>query len=227
MTAQTIYSTLKTWHPRSYYIFENITTGVLYVGQHSRPMDQTNYLGSGPSWVDHCEKNGGYNKENICLKWSQWFEQENDAKEWLALFESANPNYWFESNKEWANQVPEDTNDNPRPTLNPDVAKKSSETRIKKGKRLTENSVAEYPTLYMVVMNLSGVYEKIATLHNKEDEDGMWVDKGGDECFYPNEKHLGWNIRDGRAEYITPNKEEAENILTGILVYRKMLKERL
>ena len=99
--------------------------------------------------------------------------------------------------------------------------------RIKKGKRLTQKSVAEYPTLYMVVMNLSGVYDEVITLHNEEDEDGMWVDKDGERGFYPYEKCLGWNIDDGRSEYITTNKEDAENILTGIFVYRKMLKERL
>ena len=36
MTAQTIYSTLEAWYPRSYYIFENITTGKLYVGHQRR-----------------------------------------------------------------------------------------------------------------------------------------------------------------------------------------------
>ena len=98
-----------------------------------------------------------------------------------------------------------------------------TEKRIK----LTEKCVVEFPTLYMVAINLSGVYDKVITLLNQEDEDGMWIDSHGDECFYPGEKYLGWNIDDGRSEYISANKEDAKKVLDAILVYKNMLIKRL
>lgn len=99
--------------------------------------------------------------------------------------------------------------------------------RIKKGRPLTKKSIVEYPTLYMVAMNLSGVYEEVVTLHNDKDENYLWTDKLGNECFYYNEKNLGWNLDVNRVEYITPIKKEAENILTIIHIYREMLISRL
>ena len=134
MTAQTIYSTLETWRPRSYYIFENITTGKLYVGQHVNPMDETSYLGSGPDWVEHCHENGGYNKENIHLRSWEWFENEDDAKEWLDLFEETNPGYYLNENKTWANQVPETTASNvfQDPKSNPNNITECKEKSSKK-----------------------------------------------------------------------------------------------
>jgi len=135
MSAHLIYSETTTWRPRSYYIFKNKTTNKLYVGQHVYPMNESCYLGSGPSWVDHCKQNGGYNKENVELVWWDWFEEETLAQEWLDVFEGANPYYWI--TEEWANQVPETTathmfqNLRSNPMKNPEIAKRAGQTLSK------------------------------------------------------------------------------------------------
>jgi hypothetical protein len=98
-----------------------------------------------------------------------------------------------------------------------------------KGKKITEKDIKEHPILYMVLINLSGTHEKVIVLKYEHDNtmDGMWIAWREDVCFSPDEAHLGWNILDGRTEYITTTKEDAEKVLNAILVYRKMLKKRL
>jgi hypothetical protein len=97
------------WKPRYYYIMQNKTSGKKYVGQTTQ--DISKYRGSGPYWTNHCKKHGGYTRENIELLEYQWFEKEEDAKKWLEYIEEHNGNYW--KLVEWANQVPENTLDNP------------------------------------------------------------------------------------------------------------------
>jgi hypothetical protein len=112
-----------------------------------------------------------------------------------------------------------------------DGGKVDAKRKIMKNKNkklITESHISEHPTLYMVIINLGGLYEKVIILNNTDDEDNMWVDKSGDHCFYPGERYFGWNVDPtGRVEYITPTKDEAEKVLNAILVYREFLKERL
>jgi hypothetical protein len=128
------------WKPRYYYIMQNKTSGKKYVGQTTQ--DISKYRGSGPYWTNHCKKHGGYTRENIELLEYQWFEKEEDAKKWLEYIEEHNGNYW--KLVEWANQVPENTLDNPfygnksylfrekygvdNPSQIPEVAKKIGKT---------------------------------------------------------------------------------------------------
>lgn len=107
------------WEPRYYYVLQNKTTNKLYVGQTKQ--DIKTYLGSGAYWNNHCKKYGGKTRENIEIVWSYWFESESEARYWLDCFEVENPSYYSSENKIWANEIPEDTNDNPRPMLDPEV----------------------------------------------------------------------------------------------------------
>lgn len=75
--------------------------------------DLSSYLGSGSYWIQHCKKWGGYTRSNIQVMWSQWFNTEQEAKDWLEQFEQDEPNYYLKENKTWANQCRENTLDNP------------------------------------------------------------------------------------------------------------------
>lgn len=75
--------------------------------------DLSKYLGSGSYWINHCKKWGGYTRSNIQVMWSQWFNTEHAAKQWLEQFEQDEPDYYLKENKIWANQCKENTLDNP------------------------------------------------------------------------------------------------------------------
>lgn len=107
------------------------------------------------------------------------------------------------------------------------MKKKVSKKAVEK---ITEATATNHPVLYMVFINLAGCHEKVYKLIYKEDFlCPMWSSNSGDECIcIDDNKFLGWNTKEwGVAEYITPNKEEAENILKGIQTYIEMLKARL
>ena len=98
------------WQPRWYYILRNKTSGKKYVGQTvRRNMDE--YCGSGGYWMKHCKKHGGWNRTNIEVVWREWFVCEDTTKSFLKNFEARNPGYYSLDCKEWANQVPENTQD--------------------------------------------------------------------------------------------------------------------
>jgi hypothetical protein len=115
------------WYGRHYYIMECVTTGKRYVGQRKGSMD--NYLGSGTYWINHCKSNGGYTRKNVKTLFSCWFEDEQEAKDWLKSFENKNKGYYLVENKEWANQVPETTENSPMATTDPQVIEKMKKTR--------------------------------------------------------------------------------------------------
>jgi hypothetical protein len=94
---------------------------------------------------------------------------------------------------------------------------------------ITEKDFETVKTVYMVVMNLTGLHEKVYTLNRKKDDIcPMWVDKSGDECFEPNgEKAWGWNVDSGRVEFITQNKDIAEGVLNTLRIYKAFIANRL
>jgi len=108
--SMSIYTTTD-WRPRQYYILRNTTTNKYYMGQTTQ--DLTTYLGSGLYWKRHCEKWGGYNRENIQMMWSSWFYSKDDAEAWLKQFEEDEPGYYLAENETWANLCKENTHDNP------------------------------------------------------------------------------------------------------------------
>ena len=101
-----------TWTPRWYYILKNKTSGKKYIGQTVRAnMDK--YCGSGGYWTAHCKKHGGWDRTNIEVVWREWFVCEDTAKNFLKSFEERNLGYYSLACTYWANQVPENTEDNP------------------------------------------------------------------------------------------------------------------
>jgi hypothetical protein len=84
------------WYPRWYYIFENKTTGKMYLGQTRANIES--YCGSGRYWSRHCKKHGGLNRFNVIAIWTRFFELEEDAKQFLKEFEEEHPNYWSHKN---------------------------------------------------------------------------------------------------------------------------------
>lgn len=103
---------VKQWRPRWYYVMVNKTSGKKYIGQ-TVILDfyKGNYRGSGPYWVEHCQKHGGHDSQNIEIVFSEWFTDRILAQEWLEYFESKNPEYFESKNHQWANQVRETTAD--------------------------------------------------------------------------------------------------------------------
>jgi len=99
-----------TWRPRWYYVLKNKTSGKLYVGQTVRK-DMSTYYGSGQYWISHCQKYGGYNRQNIEIVSSDWISSKTDADKWLSQFEGKNPGYFLRSNTLWANRAQETSND--------------------------------------------------------------------------------------------------------------------
>lgn len=97
------------WTPRYYYIMLNKTSGMKYLGQTVQDIER--YRGSGTYWKPHCKKYGGYDRENIEVLESLWIEKETIASQWLYDFEMKNKEYWL--SEDWANQVPENTEENP------------------------------------------------------------------------------------------------------------------
>ena len=100
-----------TWAPRSYYILMNKVSGKKYMGQTTQ--DLNTYLGSGSYWKNHCNKHGGYTRDNIVLIESISFDKEQDARDWLYTFEQLHPGYYTEDNTAWCNLVRETTEDSP------------------------------------------------------------------------------------------------------------------
>ena len=99
------------WTARWYYIMKNLTSSKQYLGQTTQDINR--YKGSGPYWVNHCKANGGYNRKNIKVINSVWVDDLEFAELFLQEFENKYGQYWLQSNLVWANQVPEDTLDNP------------------------------------------------------------------------------------------------------------------
>ena len=143
------------WYPRWYYIFENKTTGKMYLGQTRRNVET--YCGSGRYWLRHCRKHGGLNRFNIIAIWTRFFELEEDARKFLNEFEEEFPNYWSHKNTEWANSVPENTKSFPCCGGNPEVIEKMKETKRKNKKPLTPEQLARKKE----AMNRPEVKEKL------------------------------------------------------------------
>ncbi len=101
---------MDTWNPRWYYVMQNKTSGMLYAGQTAQ-IDFKSYKGSGGYWVPHCRKHGGYTRSNIEVIEQAWFEDKTDAELWLKMLEEDCSEYW--NSDVWANQIPENTLDNP------------------------------------------------------------------------------------------------------------------
>jgi hypothetical protein len=96
------------WNPRHYYIIRNKTSGKLYIGQTIRIILEE-YLGSGEYWKSHCERNGGYNKENIEVLYNKYYEDKNKAQQFLDEVYEKEGRYWDKGNTKWANLMPETT----------------------------------------------------------------------------------------------------------------------
>jgi len=97
----------KPWQSRWYYIMQNKTSGMKYVGQTVMlQMDQ--YCGSGRYWIAHCTKHGGHNRSNVEVLFSKWFDNEGLAQSWL---DSLPFEYW--KSEEFANRAFETTKDSP------------------------------------------------------------------------------------------------------------------
>ncbi|NCU26467.1 hypothetical protein EOM86_07060 [Candidatus Nomurabacteria bacterium] len=107
------------WYPRWYYIFENKTTGKMYLGQTRANIES--YCGSGRYWSRHCKKHGGLNRFNVIAIWTRFFELEEDAKQFLKEFEEEHPNYWSHKNTDWANLIPESTDNYTNYVSNPEL----------------------------------------------------------------------------------------------------------
>jgi|TARA_R110000744_G_scaffold1499_4_gene5326 hypothetical protein len=84
----------------------------MYLGQTVKNPG-VNYFGSGSYWVNHCKKHGGLNKKNIEVLWSRFFDKPELANIMLKNFELDHPDYYLQENLYWANQVPENTENNP------------------------------------------------------------------------------------------------------------------
>ena len=121
------------WYTRTYYILVNKTSSKKYIGQHINfnAVGKT-YLGSGTHWIAHCKKHGGYTTKNILVEYKKEFLCKTSADIFLLLFERKHPNYYISENNEWSNQVPENTYNNPRPSVNPEISRKMGNTRKKK-----------------------------------------------------------------------------------------------
>jgi len=100
--------TTNTWISRTYYILENKTSGMKYLGQTTQNINT--YLGSGSYWKKHCKKYGGYTRNNIDIIFYDNFSTEQEAINFLTTFTSYHGEYWL--SKTWANQVPESSCDN-------------------------------------------------------------------------------------------------------------------
>lgn len=92
----------------------------------------------------------------------------------------------------------------------------SSNNQIK----ITNEDLENNRVFYMVVINLAGLNQKVSTLRVNKEYD-LWGDMTGEICFEPDERWIGWNIDDGRCEFITPIKFEATQILNTLTLYRK------
>lgn len=119
----------ESWKPRWYYIMKNRTSGKLYLGQTTQNIET--YRGSGSYWKPHCRKHGGYNRENIDVVNSWWFDDEEFAELFLLEFESKEGQYWLEENTKWANLVKEDTLENPFYNNGAKISKEQNQLRIK------------------------------------------------------------------------------------------------
>ena len=117
------------WKHRYYYVLKNKTTGKMYVGQTMQ--DITKYKGSGPYWVNHCKKHGGYTRDNIEVVWKHWFEDEEFAQLFLDEFNDKYPSYYLPENVQWANEIPENTSNQNSPSKQKHIAQKISESRYK------------------------------------------------------------------------------------------------
>jgi hypothetical protein len=98
------------WRPRWYYVMQNMTTGMSYVGQ-TYNLTTRSYCGSGQYWIAHCKKHGGYGRKNIEVVEKFWAETEAQAQQWIDEFEAANPCYFERANTAWANRARETTGD--------------------------------------------------------------------------------------------------------------------
>lgn len=116
------------WIPRWYYIMKNNTSGKQYLGQTKQDINL--YKGSGVYWKNHCKSNGGYNKKNIRVISSWWVEELELAELFLQEFEHKYNDYWVASNLLWANQIPEDTLDNPFFKNGAEISKVNNQKRI-------------------------------------------------------------------------------------------------
>ena len=143
------------WYPRWYYIFENKTTGKMYLGQTRRNVET--YCGSGRYWLRHCRKHGGLNKDNVIAIWTKFFELKKDARKFLNEFEEEFPNYWSHKNTEWANLIPETTDNIAISSSNPEIIEKMKETKRKNKKPLTPEQLARKKE----AMNRPEVKEKL------------------------------------------------------------------
>lgn len=137
-------SLLASWRPRWYYVLKNKTTGKHYFGQTLRK-DMSNYLGSGTYWKPHCCKNGGYDKNNIEIIHKWWISDIELAELLILEFESKYPSYWLSCNNQWANLIPENTEDAPNFTfLSTESRKIAIENRVSTLSRSDETGVTGF-----------------------------------------------------------------------------------
>jgi hypothetical protein len=114
------------WKPRWYYVMQNKTSGMLYVGQTVR-LNMDKYKGSGRYWEPHCRKHGGYDRKNIEVFEQSWFDNEDDATLWLKMLQEDCGEYW--ASDRYANICAEATSNSPLKT--PEIHYKSSSTNRK------------------------------------------------------------------------------------------------
>lgn len=157
-----IYNTNKEWYSRWYYIFENKTSGKLYLGQTKGNIEM--YCGSGKYWINHCKKYGGLNRNNIIAIWTKFFEEEESAKMFLTDFEKEYPDYWLNKNTEWANLVQENTESSPGCGGNLEIIEKMKETKLRNKKPLTVEQLARKKE----AMNRPEVKEKLRINSSKK-----------------------------------------------------------
>lgn len=186
------------WYSRYYYIFRNKTSGVFYVGQRKNNDVGTYYFGSGPEWVRHCDEIGGYTHENLELVECHFFEKEDLARQWLDDLEEKEGPYWLEENKKWSNQIPEDTNNNPRPGLNRETIQKGVNTKIERYGTCTPGSGKlrwfrnETQEKYCDPIDQpSGWWE--GRIPTKGSKGLKWFNNGEEQLFiHPGEQPEGW-----------------------------------
>lgn len=144
----------KIWTPRWYYVMQNRTSGLIYVGQSSK-VNLDKYCGSGQYWKPHCKKHGGYNRSNIEVIEQSWFDSEDDAKLWLKMLEDDCGQYWLSDS--YANQIPENTLDNPFYSAEFQNSDKMKLTREKANQTNKKNGTGLYNQNHRMKGSIKGI----------------------------------------------------------------------
>ena len=210
------------WRARWYYIMRNKTTDKHYFGQTLRK-DISKYLGSGIYWRAHCNKNDGYNKINIeCVhKW--WIDDRELAELLIEEFESKNPNYWFKTDKKWANLIQENTEDSPNFTnLSAESKKKAVKHRLTTLSKLNINGVTGFEKIAL----------KISESKHKVQGNGLTVGQNGaikaakTKAMTINEAGLNIHQQIGKQSKETKNTIGIDGLNTHQRVGRELAKQK-